>query len=625
MSLFGKFPKIYFIFIAGICVNSCQTKNNSEEQPPIEKVKETNHQQSFNTLPIYAQMRIARIQQDFEAGRVTESQADEAFILGKLLEDRRDYENAEKLYYVSFNTTKTISSGISLTNAYINLKKLDKARDVSLKLSVMFPQKPEIEILLATVYQLQGDTESLLKTLEAAYKKHPNNESIVIFYVSNSKKNEKSILENFLVKNPRSTNVMLFLSQRYYQQKNYDKSLKYAKEAYKYDSDNVEIITMIGKIQQFQKNYDDAEKFFRLAFEKEVDNNLNAQNYINILLFQKKIQEALVILLKLEASADDQVPFPAEFSFQIAKILLLNKDYSGAQKRLLELENSKYNNPGIKYYLAISCEGLRNFEGAVKYLNEIPLDSELYQEARKAKILIYINSKNKVEAEKNIEKFAISDQNIIDDSIFKANIFVFFQKYKEAVSILNEAIKKEPNAKELYLKKAEYVKYTDSELVSIQLAEQIAQKWPNYADGLNFLGYSLVENSSKFEYAKKLLQKAVAIEPQNGFYLDSLGWLYYQKNDFKNSGKYITEALKYEPDEPVIIYHLALVQWKQQIFENSLKNLEQTSKILSNMLPYHVESDPELLKISKGIGAKIMELKKIIELQAQKKNLIGNL
>ena len=73
--------------------------------------------------------------------------------------------------------------------------------------------------------------------------------------------------------------------------------------------------------------------------------------------------------------------------------------------------------------------------------------------------------------------------------------------------------------------------------------------------------------------------------------------------------------MKFEPDEPVIIYHLALVQLKEQQFEKSLKNLEMTSKILSDMLPYQLESDPELGKISKDIGSKIVEIKKIIETQ----------
>jgi tetratricopeptide (TPR) repeat protein len=623
MSLFGKCSKSFIILLLSIFVVSCKSSSDMVSEKTAGKNNESNQVFIPEHLPSYAQIRIAKIIQDSEANRLTDSEADESFLLGKLLEEKRDFETAEKLFTVSFNSTKSISSGLSLTNSLVNLKKFDQALATALKLSVLYPQRPEIEMILATIYQMQGANDSVIKTLERAYKNHPNNESIVIFYVSNIKKNSKKILENFLAKNPRATNVMLALSQKYFQEKNNMGALKYAKSAYFLDPDNIDIMTMIGKIEQHQKNYLEAEKYFRLAFEKEIDNNLNAQNYINILLYQKKMQEALAILLKLETSSDEQVPFPPEFSFQIAKILLVNKDFEGARKRLTDLSNSKYNNPAIKYYLAICCEALRKFQDAIEYLNEIPAESELFQESRKAKILIYINSNNKEEAEKHIEKFVISDQDIIEDSIFKSNILAYFSNYKGSIDVLNEALKKEPNAKELYLKKAEYIKYTDSESASIQFAEQIITKWPNYADGLNFLGYSLLENSIRLEYAKKVLHKAVAINPQNGFYLDSLGWLYFQKNDLKNSMKYIVEALKYEPDEPVIIYHLAIVQWKELQYEKSLKNLEMTSKILADMLPYQLESDPEFERISKSIGSKIIEVKKIIETQTQKKNLIG--
>ena len=518
-------------------------------------------------------------------------------------------------YADEFYTNKTLISGLNLSSTLINLKRNDKALEVALKLSVLFPQKPDIEMLIATIFQLNGDYISFIKTLEKAYKKYPNNESIVIFYAANVKSNKKRILENFLLKNPKSTNVMLALAQKYYSEKNNISALKYAKSAYIIDPDNVELISIIAKIEQNLKNYGEAEKYFKLAFEKESDNNLNAQNYVNILLYQKKLQEALSVLLKLEASSDEHIPFPPEFSFQISKILIVNKDYNGAKKRLIELSNTKYNNSVVMYYLAICSEGLRNFTSAIDYLNKITPDSELFHDSKKAKILIYINSNNKIEAEKNINIFEIADSSIVEDTIFKANILAYYMHYKEAVDVLNTSLKKVPEAKELFLKKAEYLKYSESESASLSFAELIYSKWPNYADGLNFLGYSLVEKNQKIEYARKILHKAVTLNPQNGFYLDSLGWLYFQKNELKTSLKYIEEALKYEPEEPVIIYHLALVQLKELQFEKSLKNLEITSKILSDMLPYQLDSDPELGRISKSIGAKINEVKKIIETQ----------
>ncbi len=605
----------FYIFILVYLVSACQT-NKVEVAKNIGSTRENIDKNSSS----YVNMRITRILHDFEASRITEAESDEAFLLGKIFEEKKEFEIAKKLYLINFFSSKNLTGGLSLVNCLVNLKEYDEALDIALKLTVLFPKNPDVELSLANIYFLKNDQKSLVKTLESAYKKFPSNETIVVKYALNINKGSKKILEKFLLKHPKSTSVILSLSELYFNEKNYKKSLNYAKSAYLIDSDNVEIISIIAKIEQQQKNYKEAEKYFKLAFEKELDNNLNAQNYVNILLYQKKIQEALSILLKLESSSDEHVPFPPEFSFQIARILLVNKDYEGAKKRLLTLDSMNYADPHIKYYLALCSQGLRSFQEALKYLSEVPENSSLYQESRKGIILIQINSKNKMDALDSIKKFEISKNNLVEDSIFKANILAYFSKYDEALGILNYAINKKPNARELYLKKAEYIKYTESKDAAITLAEKIASKWPNYADGLNFLGYSLIEKNEKLDYAKKVLLKAISIDPQNGFYLDSLGWLYYQKNDISNSLRYLNEALKYEPEEPVIMYHLAMAQFKDEMYNESLNNFYEANRLLENLLPYQIESDQEIKKISKSINVKILEVKKIIEKQKYQTN-----
>ena len=81
---------------------------------------------------------------------------------------------------------------------------------------------------------------------------------------------------------------MMALSQNITMKKNYTNALKFAKK-HIIDYDNLEIITMVAKIEANLKSIQ-AEKYFKLVFDKESENNLSAQNYINILLFQKKFK-----------------------------------------------------------------------------------------------------------------------------------------------------------------------------------------------------------------------------------------------------------------------------------------------------------------------------------------------
>ena len=51
---------------------------------------------------------------------------------------------------------------------------------------------------------------------------------------------------------------------------------------------------------------------------------------------------------------------------------------------------------------------------------------------------------------------------------------------------------------------------------------------PDFAPALNYLGYMNADRGVHLEEALALIEKAVALEPDNGSYLDSLGWVLYR-------------------------------------------------------------------------------------------------
>ncbi len=72
----------------------------------------------------------------------------------------------------------------------------------------------------------------------------------------------------------------------------------------------------------------------------------------------------------------------------------------------------------------------------------------------------------------------------------------------------------------------------------------------------NFYGYLLAEMDKDLERAEKLVLKAVSGDPENGYYLDSLGWVYYQMGDYARAVAELEKASRRVPDDPVILEHL---------------------------------------------------------------------
>jgi tetratricopeptide (TPR) repeat protein len=51
---------------------------------------------------------------------------------------------------------------------------------------------------------------------------------------------------------------------------------------------------------------------------------------------------------------------------------------------------------------------------------------------------------------------------------------------------------------------------------------------PNNAPALNYLGYMLAERGERLDESVDYIKRALAIDPDNGSYLDSIGWAYFK-------------------------------------------------------------------------------------------------
>jgi Flp pilus assembly protein TadD len=79
---------------------------------------------------------------------------------------------------------------------------------------------------------------------------------------------------------------------------------------------------------------------------------------------------------------------------------------------------------------------------------------------------------------------------------------------------------------------------------------------PTHADALNYLGYSYAEREVKLQEAVTLIQQALTIKPENGYYLDSLAWAYFKMGRFKEALGEMKRAVAAVPDDPVFFEHL---------------------------------------------------------------------
>jgi tetratricopeptide (TPR) repeat protein len=79
---------------------------------------------------------------------------------------------------------------------------------------------------------------------------------------------------------------------------------------------------------------------------------------------------------------------------------------------------------------------------------------------------------------------------------------------------------------------------------------------PKDAQAHNFLGYSYAEMGINLEEALNHVKRALEIRPDDGFFIDSLGWVYYQMKRYDDAVRYLEKAVALVTDDATILEHL---------------------------------------------------------------------
>lgn len=85
---------------------------------------------------------------------------------------------------------------------------------------------------------------------------------------------------------------------------------------------------------------------------------------------------------------------------------------------------------------------------------------------------------------------------------------------------------------------------------AIQQLEMIHRDLPTDAGINNDLGYTYADLGLKLDKAERMIRLALAEQPRNAAYLDSLGWVFYKRGDFPRAVSFIQRAVRMQQDDP---------------------------------------------------------------------------
>lgn len=92
---------------------------------------------------------------------------------------------------------------------------------------------------------------------------------------------------------------------------------------------------------------------------------------------------------------------------------------------------------------------------------------------------------------------------------------------------------------------------------ALRYGRVVLEREPKNAAALNFVGYILAEHGLELEDSEALIRRALVAEPENGYYVDSLGWVLYQRGEYQRAVAELERAVALTGNhDPIILEHL---------------------------------------------------------------------
>jgi len=175
-----------------------------------------------------------------------------------------------------------------------------------------------------------------------------------------------------------------------------------------------------------------------------------------------------------------------------------------------------------------------------------------------------------------------------------AQIYIRLKRFIEANEQLDKAnalaIKPDEKLYSLFLRGEYYDRQKMYDQAEAQFRKALAIDSKNAAV-LNYLGYMLADQGQKLPEALKMIHQAVDLEPQNGAYLDSLGWVYFKLGQYSEAEQNLIKANQRMSTDPTVHDHLGEVYEKTGNLKMAVTQWERSMTEYAHSLA--ADADPE--------------------------------
>ncbi len=525
------------------------------------------------------------------------------------------------------------------------------------------PDSVDDHLLLGRLYRLNNDMQKAESELKTAVKLDPSSEEAVttlaVLYTDEGDTAHALQVLSAVPDSGRSAKLYSALGAAYEQRKDYKNAIEAYRHAIVLDRDNLDAIRGLAENLLNDGQTDAALEQFKVIADANPE---DAQTYLRIAEIYRREGKYDLAIENLK-KADTMVPDSLEVPYNLAAVYQAQGRYDDAVKLLQDLlkkteKSETASSQADRNNRAIFIERLgmiyreqENYTAAVETFRKmLTLGDENarsgYQEIidtyREAKqwpqaTAVAKEAVQKMPADRDLRMVLdaqLADNGEVDKSIGDVKsflkggpedrevyirlsiIYTRAKRWKEAVDALAQAeklaTKPDEKAYVSFLRGDVYQRqkmYDEADTEFRKVLSLVSPADPQTAATLNYLGYMNADRGVKLEESLSFVKQALVLEPNNGAYLDSLGWVYFKLGKYDLAEESLNKAAVHMGADPTVQEHLGDLYQKTGRLKMAAVHWERAVQEWNKTVPAEVDGDA-FAKVQQKLDAAKVRLAK---------------
>ena len=305
-------------------------------------------------------------------------------------------------------------------------------------------------------------------------------------------------------------------------------------------------------------------------------------------------QDLPLAIKKMTALAEQE---PANDKFKLA-LALLNRENLDPEAAIViyqDLVGNGHMASQAHYQLAIMAEQSQELDAALQHYRQVS-SNDLFLQATIRISQILVSRGQLDDARLYLHQLRLD--HLDHASAFyqiESQLLMQQQGHQSAQALLDEGLAEDPGNIELLYSRS----LVNEKLGNLDAAEKdlraILKRDINNASALNALGYTLANRTERYDEALELIQRALAIKPNDPAIRDSLGWVLYKRGEYDEALSHLRAAMNTMPD-PEVAAHLGEVLWAtgkedeaRSIWQDAIDNNPSSEFLLNTLKRLNVQ------------------------------------